>query len=535
MDGPPTLRNVGVTMRDGATLAADVYLPDGDGPWPTVVLSFPYSKDVWLGVSYSNYLAYFAEHGYAAAVADFRGTGASEGVMADAFGAVESSDVYDLVEGLAGQSWCDGNVGVWGVSYGAITALRAAAARPPHLRAVVAVEGSTDPYEHEVMRFGVPGLAMVVGEWSTEMLCVNALPPTSGTPRGEPSRVWVEHLDGFTPWHFAWRDHPTRDAYWQGREVDPARIDVPTMIITSWRDTNTHGAWRDFEALTCPRRIISGPWQHGLPDEAATDPIHSVDEMVRWFDIWLRHGGSPSGDPEPPVNLYVLGTGEWESYDRWPLETRPRTFYLGAERALRDAPAPVTGSVPVDFDATVGIHGGLGMRHAPQDQSGDDDRSTIFTTDPLVDAIDVVGHISVSLNIEFDQPDTDIAVRVVDLAPGGPSTLISKGFLRLSNPPDYTGVAIAPAAASVTVRCSPTRYHVSAGHRIRVAFAGADFPEIWPVGQASDYSIMVGGDPAESSRITFEEPVDRPVGSPAFDAPNRALAWKQVTPKESSL
>lgn len=64
MRGPPTLRNVGVTIRDGSTLAADVYLPDGAGPWLTLVLSFPYSTNVRLGVSYSNYLAYFAEHGY---------------------------------------------------------------------------------------------------------------------------------------------------------------------------------------------------------------------------------------------------------------------------------------------------------------------------------------------------------------------------------------------------------------------------------------------------------------------------------------
>jgi predicted acyl esterase len=521
-------------MRDGTTLAADVYLPDCAGPWPTLVLYFPYSKDLWMGVRYANYLAYFASHGYAAVVADFRGTGASEGVMPDAFAAIESSDVYDLVEGLADQPWCDGSVGMWGVSYGGISALRAAAARPPHLRAVVAVEGSTDPYAHEVMRSGVPGLAMVVAEWATLMLCVNALPPVNGVPRGEPEPLWDAHLDALTPWHFAWRGHPTRDDYWQGRDVDPARIDVPTMIVTSWRDTNPHGAWRDYEALSGPRRIIAGPWQHGLPDEADTDPIHTVGEMRRWFDIWLR-SEQPSDDPQPPVNVFVLGADRWESYDRWPLRTRALTLFLGADGTLDDVPDSRQARTPVAFDATVGIHGGLGMAHAPEDQRGDDQRSTLFTTHPLDQPVDIVGQISLRLNVEFTEPDTDIAVRVVDLVPDGGSALIAKGYLRLSNPAGCARLAVSPPAADVTVECNPTRYRVAAGHRIRLALAAADFPEVWPVRAPADYSVAVGGDVLSASRMILHEPIDRPVGRPEFEAPDRDLVWRQRRPRVSTL
>jgi uncharacterized protein len=534
LDGPPTLRNVGVPMRDGAVLAADVYLPADTGPWPVLLLHYPYSKDVWLGNSYSNYLAYFAEHGYAAAVVDFRGTGASEGLMPDAFRAIESADVYDVVEQLAEQPWCDGSVGVWGVSYGGIAALRAAAARPPHLRAVVAVEGSTDPYSCEVMRFGAPGLAMIVGEWATQMLCVNALPPTSGTPGGEPDRVWAEHLDALTPWHFAWRDHPTRDRYWEGREVSASDIECPTMIFTSWRDTNPRGAWEDFEALTGPRRIIAGPWLHGIPDEATTEPICSVHEMVRWFDRWLKDAESGI-DREPPVSVYVLGAEQWESYERWPPHTRARTLYPSADGALRDAPDDGSKAMPVTFDATVGIHGGLGMRHAPPDQGGDDGGSTLFTTAPLDAPLDVVGEPVITLRIEFAEADTDVAARMLDVAADGSSTLIAKGYLRLSNPPDYTGRAIAPPSATVTVPCNPTRYRVAAGHRIRLALAGADFPEFWPVRLAADYSVIVGGDPAGASRVILNELLDTSVGSPSFQPPDPALRWRQLKPKESIL
>lgn len=216
----PSLRHVRLPMRDGAVLAADVYLPARTGPWPAVVVHTPYSKDFNQGITYANYLNYFAQHGYAAVIVDFRGTGDSDGTKTDAFQAIESDDTYDSIEQIANQSWCNGDVGVWGVSYGGIAALRAAAAAPPHLRAVVAIEGSTDPYEHEVQRWGAPGLAMIIGEWSSMMMCLNCLPPVNATT----TNVWADHLQALTPWHFAWRDHPTRDDYWLGRAVDPARI-----------------------------------------------------------------------------------------------------------------------------------------------------------------------------------------------------------------------------------------------------------------------------------------------------------------------
>ena len=268
----PSLCDVRLAMRDGITLAADVYLPAGTGPWPAVVVHTPYSKDFNQGITYANYLNHFAEHGYAAVIVDFRGIGASNGTKTDSMQAIESDDAYDSIEQIATTSWCNGDVGVWGVSYGGIAALRTAAAKPPHLRAVVAVEGSTDPYEHEIMRWGAPGLAEVIGAWSSMMLFLNCLPPANGgnafrIGSAEVSAgVWAEHLHALTPWHFAWRDHPTRDGYWLGRAVDPAQIAVPTMIVTGWRDIVTVGAWQDYNRLAGPRRLVAGPWQHGLPD-----------------------------------------------------------------------------------------------------------------------------------------------------------------------------------------------------------------------------------------------------------------------------
>jgi putative CocE/NonD family hydrolase len=520
---PSPRQTDGVRCRDGVTLAFDVYLPDGAGPWPAVVMYIPYGKDAWLGVLHEPHFRFLAAAGFAAVVCDFRGTGASGGRKADAFEAQESDDVYDLVEGVAAFPWCDGNVGIWGVSYGGITALRAGGARPPHLRALVAIEGSTDPYAYEVMRYGAPGLAMISAEWATMMLCLNAVPPISGSPAGDVADVHGEHLDALTPWDHVWRDHPTRDDYWQGRDVDPARIEVPAFIVTSWRDTNPAGAWRDYQAIPGEKRIIAGPWQHGLPDEDATAPIHCLYEIAVWFDRWLR--GVPAADSDaPPVWVYVLGSDVWESHREWPPPGTVRTLFLGSGGTLAETAAGSASRAAVRFDATVGINGGLGMAHAPSDQSGDDERSTVFETEPLRSAIDIAGPVLVALTVGFAEARSDIAVRLSDVAPGGVSTLITKGFLRLANPPPFTGAAVPPPSASVVVECNPTRFHVAAGHRIRLAVAAADFPEIWPARTPADLSLELGGPHGCSVSLpVLDRPVaDRDAPSP-FRPPDPAL------------
>jgi uncharacterized protein len=528
----PTLRNVALEMRDGITLAANVYLPADASPAPAVVVYVPYLKDGWQGLRSAGYLEYFATCGYAAVNVDFRGTGASEGVKADAFEPVESDDVHDVIEQIAGQPWCDGNVGIWGVSYGGITALRAAAARPPHLRAVVAVEGSTDPYEYEVMRCGVPGLGSIIGEWASLMLGLAALPPLWGTPNRNEASIVAAHISGLAPWHFAWRDHPLRDSYWQGREVDPAAIEVPTMIITSWRDTNILGAWRDYSALRGPRRILSGPWQHGMPDAAATDPINSTKEMVRWFDTWLR-GEDRGLAGEAPVHLYVLGTRRWESHEEWPPPTRVRKLYATVDGRLGEEPSATVDRIPIRFDATVGLQAGLGVAHAPRDQARDDALSVTFDTAPFSEPLEIVMQAEVTIPLAFTEPDTDIAVRIADVSPDGASSLITKGFVRLSNPPRYVGASVPPGTATVTVACNPCRYHLAAGHRLRLAVAGADFPEVWPVRAVADYDVVVGG--AEGIQLTIHELLHPAEATQGFTPADPGLASPYVKSSETRL
>ena len=136
------IRDVLIPMRDGVRLAATLYLPQGDGRYPGIFSFYPYLKDGWIGLFKEPHYRYFASRGYAVMQVDFRGTGASEGKNPHPFDVQERLDGHDIVEWMAVQPWCTGSVGVWGYSYGGITALSIASTQPPHLRAIIPIHAT---------------------------------------------------------------------------------------------------------------------------------------------------------------------------------------------------------------------------------------------------------------------------------------------------------------------------------------------------------------------------------------------------------
>ena len=103
-----------VPMRDGVELATDVYLPEGAGPFPAVLVRLPYDKNgryCWMP-----FIArHFIGRGYAFLPQDVRGKFRSGG---DPLAFVnEVPDGYDTIEWITSQPWSNGDVGMWGDSY----------------------------------------------------------------------------------------------------------------------------------------------------------------------------------------------------------------------------------------------------------------------------------------------------------------------------------------------------------------------------------------------------------------------------------
>ena len=159
-------KNVRIPMRDGVHLAADIYRPPTPGKVPALLALSPYGKELqalaltlppqarpsplWDGGIEAGDISAVIEHGYAHVIADVRGTGGSDGELIgnyDLGGHGEGKDVYDLVEWMAQQPWCDGNIGMIGISYYATVQVMGAAERPPHLKAIFVNGGHFDMYE----------------------------------------------------------------------------------------------------------------------------------------------------------------------------------------------------------------------------------------------------------------------------------------------------------------------------------------------------------------------------------------------------
>jgi putative CocE/NonD family hydrolase len=506
-------RNLLIELSDGATLAADLRLPVADGPHPTLVSYYPYRKDDVIGAGYEHANSFLAGRGFATLLVDFRGLGGSSGIAADAMDASEAGDLQKLLAWTAAQPWCDGNVGMWGISYGGITSLRAAAAGSPHLKAIAPIFASTDVYHDWLYPGGCRNAMGALGIWGPMMLALQLAPPLHADPAGRWQRVWRERLDGARPYLLPWFEHPARDDYWAANAIPVERIEVPTFLIGGWRDIFPEAMVAAYERIPARKRLLVGPWLHTAPDASPFVQVDYLEELAAFFGQWLR--GEP--DPgSPAVTVHVQGAG-WRHDDDWPVPGERLRLFLEAGGALVREP-PAAGTVEYAGDPTVGAHAGLwdplgtGLG-LPLDQSPDDQRSLTFTSEPLPEPLEITGSPEAVVTVALDEGDElTLVVKLCEVAPDGRSSLVTTGWLQGSHRVSHRRPEAIPPGEPLEyrVRLWATSYRVAAGSRLRVTVACADFPRIWPTRTNPRIRVLTGA-----------SAVDIPVASPSgIDAPD---------------
>ncbi|MFE0021959.1 CocE/NonD family hydrolase [Amycolatopsis sp. NPDC059021] len=441
----------------GVTLSGDLFLPEGKSPVPLLLTVLPYRRDI-TALNGSPAERWFASRGYASLLLDLRGTGSSDGTQRPPFDPGEAEDALAAIEWAAQQPWCDGNVGMWGGSYGALTAMRAASHRPPGLRAIIAVEGPTDPGRDFVHPGGSRGAFSPLGTWALGTLFNQLLPPLDDYADPAEQTRWRRRFTAPPYLLDLWRNGPGSPS-WPEREVDLAAIEVPALCVAGWRDLFVDGTIRAFERMSGPKRLVAGPWMHVMPQECPFTPIDFLALAQSWWDRWLL--GEDTGPEAPPVSVYVQGARpRWLGFPSWPPPGTTRVEDLATWQR----------SEPADTDAAVGLLSGLwstpaGMFGLPLDQHDDDARSLCHTSAPLAEALLVSGKPRVVVSAGWPR----VSVKLTDVDPAGRSTLICAG---LESGKD--------GADRIEVELTPTTYEIPAGHRLRVAVAPGDFPRVWP-------------------------------------------------------
>jgi putative CocE/NonD family hydrolase len=517
-------RNLLIPLADGVQLAADLYRPAGSGRWPAIIDFLPYHKDGRGGrLDVEAVNRHFAARGYAALTIDLRGLGSSGGVNRLPFDPQEARDGHDAVEWVAAQPWCDGQVGMWGVSYGGITALAVAATRPPHLRAIVPIHACADIYHDFVAPGGCRGGFWSHADWGPRMVAYNLTPPLLEDAGGRWARVWADRLEANGPWLFAWWDHPDYDKFWAARVIPVERIQVPTFNIGGWRDLYAEATVRDHARIPAPKRLLMGPWKHAFPDVALDAPAAGLHEIERWWDRWLRGQDPGAGAAPPPVTVYVQGDqAGWRTEPAWPPpRVRPATWHLGADGTL--GPEPSAGgdvSITHVYDPTIGVASiawdpwSTGLEPArPWDQSGDDARALAFTSAPLTAPLELLGSASAVLDVAPSAAELCVVAKLADVAPNGRSTMIAVGWLDLGlrDGPGPRKAVETGRRYRVTIPFRATAYRIAAGHRLRLTVACADFPRIWPTAAPAELRLHLQG-----SHVLLPVAAPEPAAAPAW-------------------
>ncbi len=538
MPAVKVIEHLFIPLADGARLAARLWLPHDaeQRPAPAILEYIPYRKRDGTRARDEPMHGWFAERGYAAIRVDMRGSGESDGHMADEYLAQELEDACEAIDWLSKQSWCCGRVGMMGKSWGGFNALQTAALRPPALKAIITVCSTDDRYADDIHYMGGALLNDNLW-WGAIMLAYQARPPDPALVGEAWREQWLERLRRLPFFPALWLAHQRRDAHWRHGSVceDFSAIQCPVFAVGGWADAYTNAIPRLLEGLDVPRLGLIGPWAHVYPQDGAPGPaIGFLQEALRWWDHWLKDEDrgimrepmlrayieewSPPGDRDPAPGRFV-GEKQWPS----PRIER-RGFYLG-ETGL--GPAPLgAGATTIRSPCWTGLAAGEWMGtgvngQAPIDQRHDDAFSHVFDSAPLQERLEILGAPEVELEIASDKPVAQICVRLCDVAPDGSSRRVSYGVLNLTHRSSHSEPsALTPGAFDrVRLKLNDCGYAFAPGHGVRLAVSSAYWPLIWPAPEAATLTLRLPAkltlparprDPGDAA-IHFEAPQSGPL------------------------
>ena len=425
-------RDLWVPMRDGVRLCADVYLPDGAGPFPTILIRMPYGKRE----AYCYMPAhgkFWARLGYACVVQDVRGRWDSEGTYEPFIH--ESDDGWDTLDWVARQPWCNGRIGMTGESYYGYTQWAVAGSGHPNLVCAAPGDTAADIYgswayvDNAFCQQTMGGWTYVINEqrdvneyrWDPWHLPLE----TATDAAGHASRT-----------HKEWITNPCRNGYWDriNKCATQPEIVIPMLHWGGWYDTfltGTIGGWqgvrsqsRDPAARRSQRLCIAGTDHEMTPEFTGVVGPHRLqghgyahDRVARFMDEWLADGKTGrSAAAADPVRYFTLVANEWRTASDWPPPgIQERRYYLrgaGHATGLSGDGALTTeapGSEPPDtyrYDPDDPVTYWLGCSlweaaHYLHDRRPVESREDVlvYTSDALTQDMEITGPISATLHV----------------------------------------------------------------------------------------------------------------------------------------
>ncbi|HIE99433.1 MAG TPA: CocE/NonD family hydrolase [Fuerstia sp.] len=498
--------NVMMTMRDGTELAANIFKPKGDGPFPTILSRTPYGK----GSEKHGRGRAYARQGYAMVIQDCRGRGDSKGLW-DPF-RYDAEDGFDTQEWVGQQPWCNGKIGTAGGSYTGWTQWAAAPQGSQYLKAMVPIVPFCNAYDN-AYDGGAFQLALMMG-WGAAVGGARVPPDKSLEAfRYLPLNRFDDQLDKEVFYLEDWVKHTVDDDYWKLRGIGREAFDdvtVPVLNIGGWYDifskvtlemTNRVRSESNNRAVRRNQFAVIGPWAHGVGGSKVGDLDFGPDATMnigqlqkKWFDYWLRD--QDTGVEEwPTFQIFVMGENKWRGESEWPLtRTQYTPFYLQSNGNAADITGdgvlnnakPGTSAIDTytyDPDNPTPTAGGNNLGGAPAgpfDQTRIEQREDVlvYTSAPLAEAIEVTGPVKMILYAASSATDTDFTAKLVDVHPDGKAYNLCDGIIRARWRNSRTKPDLIQPGKSYRYEIDlwVTSNLFKPGHSIRVEISSSNFP-----------------------------------------------------------
>jgi predicted acyl esterase len=518
-----------IPMPDGVRLAATLYMPEGGKKkgekFPALLEYLPYRKDDAMAARDYGIHSYFAAHGYMSVRVDIRGFGTSEGVPTDReYSEQELSDGEQVIAWLAAQSWSNGKVGMFGISWSGFNSIQMAMRHPPALKAILAVD-ATEELFHDDIHF-IDGM-MHFDEYELNM-------DLSPAMTGAPDYTWDEKILGprfdSAPWSLLYLKHQRDGEFWHAPVRPLSEIKIPCFLMGGLLDGYRDSIPRMLQQVKAPVKAIIGPWNHTFPHDAEPGPqIEWRDQAVRWWDYWLKNGDdgilreAPLAiymrDWHPPDPHLKIVPGKWRGEKGWPPQNVTKTtLYFFDSHVLSTEPAkPAVHQLR--YVPSVGVEAGFWWGELLPDQRPVDAFSLTYDSAPLKVDLTILGRPHALLQASASSPLANWFVRLSDVAPDGTVTQVTGAGINgaqrdsMSDPKDLETGKTYP----LDIEMHLTTWTFPKGHRIRLAVSNALWPMIWPTPYSMTTTLQLGGE--KGSRLELPLVPPSMYATPQFASP----------------
>ncbi len=510
---------------DGVRLDADIYRPDTTGTYPVLLMRQPYGKAIASTVVYAH-PRWYAAAGYIVVIQDVRGRGTSGGEF--------QLFTHEVQDGLETVNWAaqlpgsNGQVGMYGFSYQAMTQLYAASAKPPALKAICPAMNAYDLYQDWAYENGAFCLQINLA-WAIQLAAETAriqgdktaynglYKASRNLPLFDSVPAIPDILKEFVPdsFYYDWMNHPQPGDYWQQFVPQINNIDLPMLHIGGWFDPYLRGTINCYQHQlqhnSAPQYLIIGPWSH-LPwakdvgeISYGTEAINPIDELqIRWFDQFLK--GSDTGIlAEYPITLFDLGSCQWRELEAWSFdniqsyylfstglaaireddgklieateETAPNIYDNLSTSTCLELEEITTDEIEIPHSEDIFVHdpwrpvpalgGHAAIPAGAFERSQLDGRSDIvtYTSAPLKTNLSIIGQPWVELYCDGDTPSFDLCAIVSEVNPEGKVYNFTQGYIRLNQP-----------TTPIRIPLQATCIQVQTGNAIRLSLSAACFP-----------------------------------------------------------